>query len=125
MLQVVVCVVLLPYFVLLVCDAHRISFLLVRNVHTSCGKGCAPVRVLEPPADWEAWVEVAVEFFLLFCNNSLSFLVIIQFFSRIHLSVRPRQPNFRQTVAANQAADLPSQDVNATFPHLLPSQAHH
>ena len=60
------CVVLfLPHLVLLVCDAHRISLLLVRNVNTSCSKGCASGRVPEPPADWEASVEVPVELFLL------------------------------------------------------------
>ena len=60
------CVVLfLPHLVLLVSDADRISLLLVRNVHTSCGKERASVRVPEPPADWAAWVEEAVVLFLL------------------------------------------------------------
>ena len=72
------CVALfLPHLVLLVCDAHRISLLLVRNVHTSCGKGCASVRVPDPPADWCAWVEVPVELFLLVQQLPLSLLVII------------------------------------------------
>ena len=41
------------------------------------------------------------------------------------LSVLPHRPNFRQTVATNQATDHPSQELNSTFPLLLPSQAHH
>ena len=38
----------------------------------SCSKRCASVRVPEPPADWEAWVEVAVELFLLVQQLPLS-----------------------------------------------------
>ena len=102
--------------------------LLVRNVHTSCGKGCASVRVPEPPADWEAWVEVAVELFLLVQQLPL-FLdhhpVNPRILPHDHLSVLPHRPNFRETVAANQATDHPSQDLNSTFPLLLPCQAHH
>ena len=118
----------LPHFVLLVCDAHRISLLFVRNVHTSCGKGCASVRVPEPRSDWEAWVEVAVELFLLVPQLPL-FLGHHPVYPRIlphdQLLVLPHRPNFRQTVAANQATDHTSQDLNSTFPLLLPSQPHH
>ena len=42
------------------------------SAHTSCGKGRATVRVPEPPADWEAWVEEAVELFLLVPQLSIS-----------------------------------------------------
>ena len=124
MLQVVMCCSLSS---LLVCDAHRISLLLVRNVQSSCGKGCASVRVPEPLADWEAWVEVAVELFLLVQQLPL-FLGHHPVHPRIlphdQLSVLPHRPNCRQTVAANQATDHTSQDLNSTFPLLLPSQAH-
>ena len=60
------------HLVLLVCNVNRIFLLLVRNVHTSCGKGCASVRP-ELPVDWEAWVEVAVE--LLFLVHELPFFL--------------------------------------------------
>ena len=117
------CVVLfLLHLVLLVCDAHRIFLLLVRTVHTTCGKGCASVRVPEPPADWEAWVEVAVELFLLVQQLPL-FLghhpACPRTLPHDHLSVLPHRPNFRQTVAANQATDHSSQDLNSTCPLLL------
>ena len=93
-----------------------------RSVHTSCGKGCASVRVPEPPTDWEAWVEAAVELFLRVQQLPLFFghhPVYPRILPHDHLSVLP---NFRQTVAANQATDHPSQHLNSTFPLLLPSQ---
>ena len=62
------CYVLFSFFLILFCS----SAMRIRSpcssyaVYTQgCGKGRASVRVPEPPADWEAWVEVAVKLFVL------------------------------------------------------------
>ena len=66
------------------------------------------------------WVEVAVSSFSL-CKNSLSLPldhqpVCLRLLLHEQLSVLHHQPHFRQTVAANQATDHPSQDLHSTFP---------
>ena len=104
----------LPHPALLVCDAHQISLLLVRNVHTSCGKGCASIRSPELPAYWEAWVEVLVELSLL-VRRLLLYLDSFPVCS----GLPPRAPlsAFRH--------QLPQEKLHSTFPLPLHSQAHH
>ena len=107
------CYVLFSFFLILSCSSAM-------RIGSPCSsyamyKGCASVRVPEPPADWEAWVEVAVKLFVLVQQLLLSL---------DHHPVCP-QPNFRQTVAASQVTDHSSQDLHSTFPLLLRFQAHH
>ena len=92
----------LPHLVLLVCDAYRISLFLVRNVHTSFGKGCASVRITEPPADWGDWFELAVELCRP-CASAPTLLIIfldVSVYFCTRNSVLHHQPNFRHTVAS-------------------------
>ena len=67
--------------------AHQISLLLVRNVRTSCGKGCASIRSPELPDYWEAWVEVMVELSVSLCDDSFSSLILV-LYVLVYLYVR-------------------------------------